>query len=938
MNNSVRVFSEVVNSVKIKTYRQLELNMDLTWVKNKKYKVLHTIKELLQCVSFMAKAPLLAVDTETTGLNIYNLSYNNPVRDNLVGICLSWKPNTGIYIPVCHTEFDNLSLTKTLEILQPLLETKPLVTHNGLYDYKVFYALGVKLNIVHDTHLLQVNLDSTVGRVSRGLKDLIYHFFGYYPVEFEDIFEYKKDFRLFRFVSEDVARVYACADADHTLMLLPILMKYLNPTQVWGYERDVQLIPHIARSEYEGKSVNFDLLKELNEINNINIDKLEELIFTYTGTALNYCRTGKLESKYYRFNINSSTELAIIMFKELHYPVPRGKDNKHVNKAILKYLSTQKSKEILTINESILSETLKSDIINHTSLHYSSKEAILVDKIDFIYSLYPLASLVTKYRKLMKYKTSFFAPLLTGELEGRYFSSISMARTATFRLIDVIQTLDKGLKQCISPPEDFYMVGYDYCQVEARDMIGESGDKALIEMLDNPEADYHVIAASQILKLLPEQVTDSQRSQFKSINFGIPYGIGAAGIVKNRFNIGFTPEEEKRLIAETKVDMQNWEKGMKPVKLLLDRHRDRALQIARPEEIPWTLEGKPAGYVENTLGRRRWFDLSNLTKSKIASIRRCAGNFPIQSHARDVFAEGLLKLATTCVSNNLMDIKVPDDYSPLGYHFENKVIFMMYVHDEIQMIVHKSINPRWILRTIYDNCVVHLKGYPTFYIDAGIIKNWYESKSGIHGVPASLLDRIPKDLPIFTPYEEDIQEQVDREILEFVKSRVAEEFSLLGVDCTKDFNLLLSTLKQYKSYFAIKKAKEMVSDSPVFNKPCRKFAKYKDVGYDDEFLASVEALFDIKINLISDVKIILPVSNAVDDVKDNISDCATVSDDFYDCDTTDEFDTVDVFEDYIYTNDVEETAEQLSLSSNNNELLDISEDLWQKNLLKLKEI
>lgn len=919
----IREFCETTNATKIKTLAQIAAKMDLSWVKKKDYRVIKSVAELKECIAIMQTKRYLAVDTETTGLNIHHISYTNPIRDHLVGICISWKRDQGIYIPVDHVKFENVPLAEALRLLKPILETKEIITHNGIFDGKVFYAYGILLNIKHDTMQLQFNIDSETGRTSRALKSLIHTRYGYWPIEFEDIFEYEKDYRLFRYVDEDVVRIYGCADADHTMCLFEDLIREINPIHLRGYKKDMELLPILMISEYEGKTIDMKLLRTLNDINDNDLNTVEQLIYKFVGRSLSQKVYGHFDNEYYKFNISSAPALANIMFNKLGYPA-KGKKKTTIDKKVLKFLDDEivSSATTKAISESLMQTDLMSDSIHHPELGLSDKDHILINRDVFISKEYGLAMLVQLYRKLYKNKTSFFEPLLTSSFEGKSFTGIKMTRAATFRIIDTVQTLDSRLKKIIAPPEGMYMCGYDYAQIEARVMIGLSNFTSMVERLDSPEADFHRESAASIEKCRPEEISDKVRKKYKPVNFGIPYGLGARSMLEGQKGIIKSKEEFDKLLAETVETIANWKQGMAPVWNLLEGWRDKALVPIPEYEVPWNLKGHKVGRVSSPYGRSRYFILDNMTESKAASIRRKSGNFPIQCYARDIYAQGIISLWNTLVREGLVNIREPDDYSPLGYHFRNKVIFMAYIHDEVQMIIDKSINPKWIMKQVYNNCVIHIEGHPTYYVGASIIKNWYESKAGDHEVPIAWLQQLPADTPKYAPYVDTIQQDIDEECYQYIKQRTVEEFQKLGIDITKDCVMTRKELSSFISYYLIGKVCETQG---IDGK------KLPKLNYNVLFVASLEKMFGTTIE-ITDADVALTTESSTEEVVDNFEDTAEFWKMFegLGCDK-DDFDEPEA-EDMSDAEDTKEVTQAATPHSNNDESTTETAQSIQRNL------
>lgn len=800
------LFSEYTHSRQAKSLAELKHEMNLDWLESKDYQIVNTPALLNWAIEKIAAAPIISVDTETTGLMIYNIPDESPIKDKIVGMSISWERDQGIYIPFRHVYIKNLDLKYALTALRPYLEGKSIITHNGLFDAKVFYDLGIKLHITQDTYLLHFNLDSTIGKGSRGLKALTHRRYGYDVIELADIFGSEKDAGLFAYVDEEVCKAYACADSDHTFMLFMDSFSDLLPGQRKAYQLDIRVQNELVRSEYNGKGIDMHLLKIMDEINNKDIATIEQLIYSYVGIYLSKMHNRLNYDCQYTFNISSSQDLQYVLFDLLKYPIPeesKGELNISVDKYTLQALDKMVTDEPDEIFSRLMPTDIMSDIVNH-NLGVSDKDSILLSKSALEHKACKLAALITKHRKLTKLKTSFFAPIAHDFSEGRYFSGIKMARAETGRLVDFIQTLDKGLKKLVIPlHENDYLIDFDFAQIEARCMIGLSGMEELAKHLDEPEADYHREAGVLILGKPAEDITDSERKDLKSVNFGIPYSMTAFGILQNRYGIGLEKEERDKALAGIRDMLDKWNASMTPIKNMLNRYRDCALTPVIDSSLPYFLKGRKVGRIDNPLGRTRLFYLTNISKQKQASIRRQAGNFPIQSFAREIFCTAFCDLDDALKEANLIDIPTPDESKPLGFRFENKLSIMAYIHDECLISVDSSINPYFIYKLIHDCCMKQIKGHPTYYCGINVISNWYEGKSSKFEAPVKYVKQVIQgDVPIYrapkSPAE--TRDEVLAGIREFSLSRVEEELAAISPRTKQHIYDLREIIPKFKAY------------------------------------------------------------------------------------------------------------------------------------------
>ncbi|MCD4760448.1 hypothetical protein K8R42_00955, partial [bacterium] len=122
---------------------------------------------------------LIALDTETTGLDILNA--------DVLGLCFAWQEKQAFYISLHNQKFTKLVLQK----LKPILENKTIkkVGHNLKFDYKVFKVLGIKLEGIEFDTILAAYLIN----FSRGLRleELAFSYLGYKKLKLIDLFDEK---------------------------------------------------------------------------------------------------------------------------------------------------------------------------------------------------------------------------------------------------------------------------------------------------------------------------------------------------------------------------------------------------------------------------------------------------------------------------------------------------------------------------------------------------------------------------------------------------------------------------------------------------------------------------------------------------------------------------------------------------------------------------
>jgi DNA polymerase I-like protein with 3'-5' exonuclease and polymerase domains len=256
-----------------------------------------------------------------------------------------------------------------------------------------------------------------------------------------------------------------------------------------------------------------------------------------------------------------------------------------------------------------------------------------------------------------------FSPMTdTGRLRSRNPNVQNWPKASEGKLV----TMFKGekppsLRPMICAPDGWWVVECDYKQAELFVLCGLSDDPELHHALTIPGNDMHDITAiaSFYLEVLYEDMTPApnqelldlaakdilafeklqktllyrdpkgkvmDRKDFKStirvsakaVNFGIPYGRGAAAIamqVNAETGLGVTTEEIQQGI-------DGWKRKFRVAWATMERCMRCVIS---------------QGYVENPWGRRRYFTKSE-NKAALAANEREAANFPIQSTVADTMA------------------------------------------------------------------------------------------------------------------------------------------------------------------------------------------------------------------------------------------------------------------------------------------------------------
>lgn len=874
----------------VKDFERISSELDLSRFKEKDYTVVSSLSQLRKFVSTAMQYKYIAVDTEASGLNIYNLSDENPTKDKIIGFSISWRLNQGIYVPLRHKKIKNLDIKEVFKIVRKLLEEKECIPHNSIYDWKVFYDNGIILNVKHDTMILLFHINSMVARGGKALKPNIRRIFDVDTPDLEDMTGTARYAGKFDMLDEDLCRIYGCADVDYVLQFFMYLLPYLPEISYEGYKADIDLVKYCALMEYEGHPVDMKLLKVLNEINNKDITKLREFLFSYIGTKLNI-RNGQNKKGFYLFNPNSSDDLNTVLYGILGMEVLKTseKTGKPVtNSSVFKAYLGAYTDEPDDALEIIMQDNLNSSVFDYeefckdgeVSGYGDPGDEILLKMKKLKELKYPVMAIIKALRLRVKLKTSFFEKLMNEHSEGKFFTSVSLAAAETHRIIDVLQTIPAFLKCLfVAYTEDDYEIGADYCQVEARVFSNQAGETELIKRLQDYWADFHRESGSFLFGTSPDRISDSQRKNMKVANFGMPFDMKEGGLVNFKYGAVLDKSKAKEYREEMRILSTRWKTTFWRVQKYLDEYREQALKVDTDKKVQEYFKGHKVSKIYSKCGRSRVFILDGIVddsgniidREKASRITRQAGNFPIQDYARHMFGCSVVRLMKWAESNKLMFIKVRDANKPLGFKFVNLFHLMGLIHDEFLLSLNKQINPDALIEAIERLCMVQEENSCRYYMNISFGNNWHQ----IHGdkeieMPVEyVMDRLNsigrKNIKLARTELFDTTEYYKSDIKRFKYARSVKEI----IDVASDESGEVINLAKLKSFprYAIKEIinsyKFKVSE-PLKDKILRTVKSVSNDKEDVEFMSNC-------IKLMLDAKGKIRVSESSEEFKKEVS-------------------------------------------------------------------
>lgn len=528
------------------------------------YQLINTPKMLQVLVNNLMEKEAVCFDTETTSLN--------PLHAELIGISVSYRKGLAYYI---HFSQDPQEREVFLEILRPFFEMQNQVkiAHNLKYDYKVLHQHGIEVKgQLFDTMIAHYLLNPD-GR--HGMDYLAEMYLDYRPIPIENLIGKKgKNQKSMREVPVEEQVPYAAEDADVTYQLYELFRPQLKEQNLEKLFSDIEmpLVKVLARMELAGVALDKAWLEEESEALERDLADLQTKIYSFSEEE---------------FNLNSPKQLGDILFNKLKLD-PKAKKTK-----------TGQYKT----SEDILSK--------------------LAPKHEII-------QLILDYRQLQKLKSTYVDALPTqiDDFDKRVHTNFSQTTAATGRLasndpnlqnIPIRTQRGQQIRGAFTAAEGYKIISADYSQIELRLIAAISGEENMIEAFLHG-ADIHASTAAKLFKIPIEEVTRTQRSQAKTVNFGIIYGQGAFGLAEQT---GLSRSEAKEMI-------ENYYKTYPRLREYMDE------QVKKAREL---------GYVETVLGRKRHLtDINSNNFVVRGHAERNAVNAPIQGSAADIIKIAMINI------------------------------------------------------------------------------------------------------------------------------------------------------------------------------------------------------------------------------------------------------------------------------------------------------
>ena len=451
----------------------------------------------------LRNADEIAIDLETRDPDLKKIG-SGSIRGNgeVVGIAVAVDGYKG-YFPIAHEEGPNLDRKKTLEWFKDICESPATkIFHNAMYDVCWIRSLGIKINgLIIDTMIAASLIDEN--RFSYTLNTLSWH----------HLSEGKNETKLLEAAKErgldpkaDMWRLpamevgaYGEKDAELTLKLWHKLKKIIVEDDLQDiFNLETDLFPCLVDMRFLGVRVDVSKANQLKTALAVKEENLLQQIKIETGVDT---------------QIWAAQSIATV-FDKLKLPYSR---------------------------------TEKTDSPSFTKNFISNHEN-------------PVVNMIAEARKINKIRTTFIDTILSHEHKGRIHADINQIRsddggTVTGRFsyanpnLQQIPARDPEtgplIRSLFIPEENCKWGTFDYSQQEPR-LVAHyalkfslpSVNKIADSYESDPSTDFHKIVA---------EMANIPRSQAKTINLGLFYGMGKA---KLQGELGVTKEKAEELFTQ----------------------------------------------------------------------------------------------------------------------------------------------------------------------------------------------------------------------------------------------------------------------------------------------------------------------------------------------------------------------------------------------------
>lgn len=521
---------------------------------------------VLRTIDEVGKTVGRAIGMKTIGIALHSFGEETMTAE-LRGMAIAFDDSTTVYF---RFPDDDTERSEWMSVIEPLFARGDtlLVSHDVKRDYILLKNNGVNFTArYYDTSVAHYLLQP---EMRHRLSDVAFAYLGIVPEEEPGGVSRKSYPDVKEFEAPDLFGRRAAT----VLSLKPVLDKNLRDGGLMDLFTGIELpfIKVLAEMEWTGVRIDVHELARLSRQLTERVEDMQARAYELAGRP---------------FNISSPRQVGEVLFEDLKID-PKAKRTK--------------------------------------SGYYSTTEDIL----EKYRRTHEIVGLILDIRGLNKLLATYInaLPTLINRRTGKIHTTYNQTVTATGRISSANPNLqnipvrtDDGreIRRAFIPDEGNLILSADYSQIELRLMADLSGDPDMIEAFRSG-ADIHRATAAKIYKLPIDEVSDNQRRNAKTANFGIIYGISAFGLSER---LGIPRQEAKMLI-------DGYFESYPHVK----EYIDEAIKQARSD-----------GYVSTIMGRKRLLPDINSRNAVVRSYaERNAVNAPLQGSAADIIKIAMIRI------------------------------------------------------------------------------------------------------------------------------------------------------------------------------------------------------------------------------------------------------------------------------------------------------
>lgn len=542
------------------------------------YKSIQSETDLAQLVEALQRAQLISFDVESTS--------TDAMQATLVGLGICWAEGEAAYIPVAHSEGEQLPWEQVRAAIQPYFANPdvPKVAHNGKYDLTVCLRHKLEVNgPIHDTMVMAWVLDP--GSHSLGLKAQAAALLDWQMTEITDLLGTGRKQITMDAVPIAPTAAYCGADVDATIRIYKILGEKLHDAGLWDLYTKIELplLPVLTDMEMIGVLLDLKFLGEMSGRLVQRLHELEQELFKVVGHS---------------FNLRSTQQLSKVLFDDLGFST----------------------------------KGMKKTASGHYSTAVGTLEQLAASTDELTEQQRAVLSIIMEQRQLEKLRGTYVdaLPTLVHPETGRVHTNFNQAGAVTGRMsssnpnlqnIPIRTELGREIRRAFIAPKGWTLLSADYSQVELRILAHVTDEQGLVEAF-LADQDIHAATAARLFNVSLEEVNRTQRGLAKTINFATIYGVSEFG-----------------LSSRTEMTRQEARQFLDQYFVTYPKVREYIADTIR--------QANEQGYVETLLGRRRFFpELQNakLPYNQRQAVERAAINAPIQGTAADIMKIAMLNL------------------------------------------------------------------------------------------------------------------------------------------------------------------------------------------------------------------------------------------------------------------------------------------------------